>query len=269
MEKRGVIILLLITAMLVGSCTQYLPVTLTICGDLQCGYDEEETCPSDCTEIVDEDACLDAGGNLCEEGEMCAGYYMQDGWCCSEECVAEITEIQLTTGKNFLSLPYVELNDNVEDIIPSDVLANVESIYYYDCEEGWIPYHTGETPSDPDFMLTAGFGYVFFMAADDVLYLSEVKDNLDAVIAAEGVERTMENVDVCEGWNYIASSHGEEEDVAKSLTNYLWAIEGTYGSLWHIDVDGSLEEMDLSYNYNLLPTYAYWIYVTEDGVIIP
>jgi len=32
---------------------------------------------------------------------------------------------------------------------------------------------------------------------------------------------------------------------------------------------GNLEEVSTSENYNIIPTRAYWLYMTEDGVIVP
>ena len=270
MEKRGVIIVIFIAlvAIFMSSCSQYLPVTLTICGDLQCGFDEENTCPSDCLNITNAASCTAAGGYSCSTGEWCEGYYMQGDWCCSETCTTEITEIQLLTGKNYLSLPYVELNDVVEDIIPADVLNNTESIYYYDCTQGtWVPYHTDPAvPSDPNFALMAGYSYVFVMAADDILYLSDVSANLATAVIAN--PRSPQNTPVCTGWNYVASAHGTNITTIP-LIDHFWNIAGTYGSLWNMELYGSYSEIDLNYNHNLVPTYAYWLYVTQDGEIVP
>jgi hypothetical protein len=272
MEKRGVVfaILMILLAILVSSCSQYLPVTLTICGDMQCGYEEETTCPSDCTNISTTTDCLNMGGTVCNAGEMCPGYSLSEDWCCSEACVTQITQIDLVAGKNYVSLPYVELNDNVEDIIPADVLANVESLYYYDCQEGtWLPYHTDQSiPSDPDFKLIAGHGYVFKMAADDTLLLSDIRTNMDAIIATESQARSPQNVPVCTGWNFVASSHGVDL-TSTPLLDYFWNFnEGTY-SIWHMHQDGAFSDIDLGYNHFLIPTYTYWFYATEDGEIVP
>lgn len=248
-----------------------------ICGNEICEAGERSICPSDCegveeeAEEMAEETCTDIGGYLCESSEMCVGYWLDSDYtCCSEECEDDITVIEFKQGWNYISFPAVQLNDAIEDIFSADFLNAVDSIYtYYD--SSWGVWHNDSSiPSDLE-NIEAGRGYVFIMNSDYTLYLSEIEETLDGIIAEEGTTRAPNSIDVYTAWNLIGSTFGEEENIEKPLEDYFWNIEEDYGSLWMFTStsSGDIEKIDLTHNYNLIPTRAYWIYMTSDGEIIP
>jgi hypothetical protein len=104
------------------------------------------------------------------------------------------------------------------------------------------------------------------MNSDYTLELSDLEETLDAVIEAETSTRAPTSIDVQEGWNLIGVASDNEEP----LVDYFWNIDGSYASLWIFSTtQGDLEKIDLTHSYNLIPTHAYWVYVTTDGVIEP
>ena len=164
-----------------------------------------------------------------------------------------------------MSIPYVELNDNVADVVSTD---SITSIYTY-VDGTWKVWHADDTiPSDLD-TLEAGRGYVFVMASAATFTLADIKANMDAVIATESGARSPHSTAVYAGWNLIGDTYGDEEDKEKPMYDLFSNIDGSYISLWMYNDAGNLEEVDISENYNIIPTRAYWIYMNADGVIVP
>ncbi|MEK6867430.1 MAG: hypothetical protein AABX98_01270 [Nanoarchaeota archaeon] len=259
--------------LLLGGCP--IPINVAICGNEICETGEDTMCPSDCEGTTSQTAktvtCDDLGGDSCGNAEMCAGYWLDDDYtCCSETCEDDITSINFKEGWNYVSFPLVQLDDPVEDIFSSKFLAAVDSIYTY-TDESWLVWHSDSSvPSDLD-NIEGGRAYVFVMDSDYTLELADLDSTLDAIIAAETTTRYPNVISVAEGWNLAGSTYGEEDDMEKPQESYFWNIEGAYGSLWMFStISGDdLEKIDLTHNYNLIPTHAYWIYMTEEGEIIP
>ncbi len=273
MNKKLLLVISILGAVLLSSC-QWIPVNVAICGNEICETGESSICPSDCAEgaeeeattTVDELTCTADGGDSCASTEMCAGYWLDaDYTCCSTTCEDAVDAIYFTEGWNYVSFPEVELDDPIEDIFSDDFLSAVGSIYTY-TEETWKVWHSDTSiPSDLED-IQGGRAYIFVMKSDYTLELSEIEETLDALMEAEASARSPTAIDVQEGWNLIGVASSNEEP----LVDYFWNIDGSYASLWVFSTtEGDLEKIDLTHNYNLIPTHAYWIYVTTDGVIEP
>lgn len=266
-------VLLIMTVLFLSSCAFLLHQA--ICGNDICETGEESICPSDCEAVTEEEVvaetCADLGGLECASDEMCIGYWLDaDYTCCSTSCDADIAEIEFKEGWNYVSFPQVQFKDDIEDIFSEDFLAAADSIYTYD-DSAWKVWHADSSvPRDLE-TIEAGRGYVFVMNSDYTLKLSDLEETLAALIAAETTTRYPSVISVEQGWNLIGSTYGEEENKEKPVDTYFWNIDGSYGSLWMFSDTGSgaIEEIDLTHNYNLIPTRAYWIYMTEEGEIIP
>lgn len=264
-------VLLTLAVLFLSSCAFLLQ--RAICGNDICETGETSICPSDCVGVGEEvtDTCTDLGGSECASVEICAGYWRDTEYtCCSTSCDEGISVIDFKEGWNYVSFPQVQLNDDIEDIITGDFLAAVDSIYTY-TDGSWKVWHADSSiPSDLE-TLEAGRGYVFVMNSDYIVELSDIGNTLDMIMEDEGTSRSPHSVTVSEGWNLIGSTYGEEDDKEKPLEEYFWNIEGSYGSLWMFSgiSSGAIEEIDLTHDYNLIPTRAYWIYMTAEGEIIP
>ncbi len=276
-QKRVLLLILILSfLLLLSGCP--IPINVAICGNEICESGESSVCPSDCTgttdagpTIITEQTCSDLGGDSCATAEMCAGYWLDSAYtCCSNNCDNDITTIEFKKGWNYVSFPEVQLDDPVEKIFSTDFLSAVDSIYtYYD--GSWNVWHSDSSiPSDLE-NIEAGRAYVFVMNNDYTLELSDLETSLDSIIASETTTRYPSVITVGEGWNLVGSTYGEEENMEKPLEEYFWNIDGKYGSLWMFTSTsgGDLEKIDTTHNYNLIPTRAYWIYMTSEGEIIP
>jgi len=272
MNKKLLIFGIISVLLLLGGCP--IPLNVAICGNDVCESGEQDVCPGDCesvTETVPEQTCSDIGGDTCSSSEMCGGYWMNSAYtCCSQTCESDITSIEFKEGWNYISFPESQLNDNIEDIFSTDFLAAIDSIYtYYDGQ--WSAWHSDSSiPSDLT-TIEGGRGYVFNMNSDYTLELSTI----DAVIASS---TSPHQLNVYTGWNLIGVTAGVEENREKSLHDYFTDLGSTYTSLWEYTTStGSLGSVTVNgitvnganYYYNLIPTHAYWIYVTSDGEITP
>ena len=274
MNKNVLLMISILAVVLVLSSCQWLPVNVAICGNEICESGESSICPSDCAEgeeeeetgTITEAMCAADGGDSCGSTEMCTGYWMDaDYTCCSTTCEDAVDAIYFTEGWNYVSLPEVELDDSIEDIFSDDFLTAVDSIYTY-TEESWKVWHSDTSiPSDLE-NIQGGRAYIFVMNSAYTLELSEIEETLDALMEAEASARSPTAIDVQEGWNLIGVASSNEEP----LVDYFWSIDGSYASLWVFSTtEGDLEKIDLTHNYNLIPTHAYWVYVTTDGEITP
>ena len=268
--NRKILLLISILSflLLLGGCP--IPINVAICGNEICESGESSVCPSDCTETTEttstEESCADMGGDTCESSEMCAGYWFDSDYtCCSQSCEDDITEINFLEGWNYVSFPEVELDDAVEDIFSSDFLDAIDSIYTYDDEE-WKVWHSDTSiPGDLE-NIEGGRAYIFVMNSDYSLQLSDLEDTLNALMESETSTREPTAISVKEGWNLIGTASDSEEPHEE----YLWSIDGDYESMWMFTTtQGDLEKIDLTHDYNLVPTRAYWIYLTTDGEITP
>ncbi len=266
-----VAILMFSFILLLAGCQ--IPINIAICGNEICESGEDNMCPGDCEEdaITEKETCADLGGDSCDDTEMCAGYWLDDKYsCCSENCEEDITSLAFVQGWNFVSFPLVQLDDPIEDIFSSDFLAAVDSIYTY-TDGLWLVWHSDSSiPSDLT-NIEGGRAYLFVMESAYTLQLSDLESKLDSIISEETTTRYPSVITVAEGWNLVGSTYGEEEHMEKPHEEYFWNIDEVYGSLWMlITISGNdLEEIDLTHNYNLIPTHAYWIYMTGEGEIIP
>jgi hypothetical protein len=278
MNKKVLItVVLLSLLLLVGGCP--IPVDVAICGNNICESGEDDICPSDCdgTDSMETTTSLSCDAT-CAGGDLCQGYFGEgDVTCCIGSCMNAVTDITFSSGWNFVSFPFVELNDPIRDIFANlhDVpggsgmfLDNVDSIYSYQGE--WLVWHSDSSiPSNLDY-IEAGRAYVVIMDSGFVVSLADLRANLDGLIAAEGTSRSPHEIDVWAGWNLVASSYGEDDEMRdKPLQDYFETVEGSYASIWHTSSSGSLDKLSITNSENLLPTNAYWLYMDSDGEIIP
>ncbi len=269
-KKLLLVISTLVILLILGGCP--IPLDIAICGNNICESGENNICPSDCGGTTIADVSCD---NTCHSPEMCVGSFENgDKTCCVGSCASEITEIRLSEGWNFVSFPFVELNDPIEDFFAdtySDGTAffdAVDSIYSY--QDGWRVWHNDKgIPGDLE-NIEAGRAYVIIMNNEFTIQLDNLRTSLDILIADKGTSRSPHEITVFKGWNFVASTYGEDEDVKeKPLINYFDTIEDSYESVWRISIDGDLDKLSISDNENLIPTYAYWLYMDSDGEIIP
>ena len=266
--------------MIISSCSN-LPFNVAICGNDICEADEDDICPSDCEELTTTTTPTTSAVECdytCGDAEMCVGYFGDgDTDCCVGSCTDEITEIAFDSGWNFVSFPFVQINDNIEDLFAEIVDADdgstefldaVDSIYSY--QNGWMVWHSDESiPSDLE-TIEAGRGYVIIMNSAFTISLDDLETALDTIMEDEGSSRSPHEIDAWAGWNIVGSTYGaDDENKEKPLEDYFNNIDGIYQSLWKTDYDGDLEEIFISDNENLIPTYAYWLYLDSDGEIIP
>lgn len=274
MNKNVLLLISIVGIVLVLGGCQWLPVNVAICGNEICESGESSICPSDCAESEEEELdgsiteamCTADGGDSCASTEMCTGYWLDAGYtCCSTTCEDAVDAIYFTEGWNYVSLPEVELDDPIEDIFSDNFLSAVDSIYTY-TEESWQVWHSDTSiPSDLE-NIQGGRAYIFVMNSDYTLELSEIEETLDTLMEAESSARSPTSIDIQEGWNLVGVASSNEEP----LVDYFWSIDGSYASLWVFSTtEGDLEKVDLTHNYNLIPTHAYWVYVTTDGEITP
>jgi len=266
--KQKIIIIGLILSLFVcflNGCALLNQYDIQICGDGVCGDGEDETCPNDCTG----NDCSSLSGDICETTEMCAAMWLSssDDECCSETCETDISSITLISGKNYVSIPFVEMDDTIEDIVGTLLDGYNVSIYSYE-DSTWKVWHSDGTPGDLT-NLEAGRGYVVVIDTGVTLTLTDLESNLGTIIDSEGGARSPHSTNVYEGWNLIGVAYGDEDEKEKPLSDVFSNIDGTYTSLWMYNEDGNLEEVDSSEDYNVVPTRAYWLYVTSDGVIVP
>lgn len=162
--------------------------------------------------------------------------------------------VNLWGGWNLVSLPLIPENDAIENVI-SGVKGSVESVWAYDTEtDHWTNY-------DPNLALSLetmvdGKGYW--------MYMSE-----PAILEGEGYEmmpgaQIPPAYNVVSGWNLIGFKSMSE---SMSASDYLVTIatpqKWTYLRMWHTTLVRFVEIADMT------PGYGYWIYMTDEGQIVP
>lgn len=270
--NRKILLLISILSflLLLGGCP--IPINVAICGNEICESGESTVCPSDCTgkttitppPIVQ--SCTDLGGKTCGSSDMCAGYWLDSGYtCCSKSCENDITQINFQKGWNYVSFPEVQLDDAVEDIFAGNFITAIDSIYTYD-DGKWKVWHSDTSiPGDLD-NIEGGRAYIFVMKSDYTLQISDLENTLQTLMKSETSLREPTTIKVKKGWNLIGTAANSEHPHEE----YLWSIDGDYESMWMFTTtQGGLEKIDLTHDYNLVPTRAYWIYLTADGEITP
>lgn len=268
-KKILLLISILLFLLVLGGCP--IPINVAICGNQICESGEQSVCPSDCTATtatpsVGEQSCTDMGGYTCGSSEMCTGYWYDSYYtCCSQSCEEDIRVIEFKEGWNYVSFPQVQLNDAIEDIFVSDFLNAIDSVYTYD-NGVWKVWHSDQSiPGDLE-NIQGGRAYIFVMKNDYTLQLIELEVALNYLIESETSTRQPLSISVTQGWNLIGSS----SDTEQPHQEYLWSIQGEYESMWMFaTAQGDLQKIDLTHDYNLVPTRAYWIYITNDGEITP
>jgi hypothetical protein len=172
--------------------------------------------------------------------------------------VSDTFEISLNVGWNLISLPLVPVDENIEVVLAGlDVdVANVEVVWAYDATtKTWLVYTPGPAP---DTLLTIedGKGYWIKMKAPATLTVYGF-----VVQAGPGV--TPPTYDVVAGWNLI----GFKSTVNRSASDYLSGIAGKWVSLWTFKPGIGYQR--LYGTDNMEPGLAYWIYMLEQGTIVP
>ncbi|MBW2996229.1 hypothetical protein KY332_02905 [Candidatus Woesearchaeota archaeon] len=222
--------------------------------------------------ITNTDSCVDAldetgddvyssdylGEGYCENGELkveriVCEYGCEDGACIISPEPQEFT-VELDEEWNLISLPLV-LEDRAVEAVFSGIEGNVRVVYAYDPLEEWkVWYPDPDVPSNLE-TIDPGKGYWIYMKEEDKLTVEGT--------VGEGDPPKPPRIDVKPGWNLI----GVHSIAPRQISSALASIEGKYISLWGYGVE--LIKLDIEANPYLEPGKGYWIYITEEGEIIP
>lgn len=210
-----------------------------------------------------------------EETEHNLKYYCEDalynrGPIDDEKFKVEGTafEIQLNKKWNLISVPFVLIDDSIENTF-SEIAENIESVWTYDAfTDQWYVYHpNGEAPSNLDFF-TPGWGYWIRMHEKDTLLLG-------GSLFSPQVTPPTRNLK--EGWNLIGyygtegeegyygpEGNGEEAGCALFSLGDSYLDKGWTSLLTYWEPDNPDQWHEYDYYDDLDPGAGYWISVPED-----
>ncbi len=179
-------------------------------------------------------------------------------------------EIQLNKKWNLVSVPYVLLNDDIEEVL-SGVSDNLDSVWQYDAvADQWYVYR----PDDPlgSNLSTIEPGWGYWIAMDDADLLT-IGGSLFSPVTTPP-ERALKH-----GWNLIGYYGAEGQggyygpvgsgkmarcalfSLGESFTDKGWTALLTY---WEPDNPGQWKEY--SYYQSLDPGAGYWLFASEDSI---
>ncbi len=211
-----------------------------------------------------------------EETEHNLKYYCEDalgniGTIDDEKFKVEGTtfEIELNKKWNLVSVPFVLINDDIEDVF-SDVMDNVESVWTYDAfTDSWYVYHPGQPELSNLDSITPGWGYWIRAYEADTLLLG-------GSLFSPAV--TPPSRDLKDGWNLIGyyglegqegyngpEGNGKEAGCAlyslgDSYLDKGWTSLVSYWELYNTDGDPNTSLWsEFDYYANLDPGAGYWI----------
>ena len=162
-------------------------------------------------------------------------------------------------GYNLIALPVVPSDVAMRTLL-AGILDKIEIIYGYD--EGmtppWLVFYPDETIPQNLVEFEPGKAYWIKMTEDAGITINGT--------LGVGIPPVVPSVQLTAGWNLIGV-HGV---VPTPQSLYFNNIEGKYTSLWHYNQQTKdLEKITLDPNGLLYPGEGYWLYMTEEGVIIP
>ena len=167
-------------------------------------------------------------------------------------------EVELFEGWNLISLPLIPDESgmlSIEDVLASGDIENIGIIRAYDASTGLFPYYIPSSGTGDLTEITDGFGYWMYMNEADVLTVYGREMPVPPEIPP--------SYSVIEGWNLIGFKSVEDDLTA----DYLVSITGTYPVIWRYDA-ATLEYANII-NGNMTVGHGFWLWVTQDGVIVP
>ena len=162
---------------------------------------------------------------------------------------------------NLFSL-HLTPEDTTTETVISDIQTNVDVIYGYENGQ-WKIWRNGY-PSNTLINLEPGKGYFAKLIGDQPVIL-----NINGTIGV-GEPPVIPTFNVYQGWNLIGYYGTKDVSAQNALIN----IDGKYSAIWTLfdelntqSWQGSFEGLD--FNEPLKRTHGYWLYMQEDGVIVP
>ena len=166
-------------------------------------------------------------------------------------------DINLVPGWNMVSTPLIPDNTAIGTVLSG--MNNVLIVYAYDAlNDTWLSYIPGVRYDLTD--ITAGTGYWFEMSASETLTIN------GSFLGGGGA--TPPTYPVYTGWNLI----GFHSLSADSPYDYLSNVRGNYASKMYGYKNGAwvtVNNADVAGTDDLEPGYGYWLYMQQNGTIVP
>ncbi len=162
-------------------------------------------------------------------------------------------------GYNLIALPVVPSDVAMRTLL-ADILDNIEIIYGYDesITPPWLVFYPNE--GIPQNLVEFEPGKAYWIKMNESAGIT-----INGTLGV-GTPPVVPSVQLTAGWNLIGV-HGV---VPTTQSQYFNNIEGKYTSLWHYSQQTKdLEKLALDPNGLLYPGEGYWLYMTEEGVVIP
>jgi len=216
--------------------------------------------------ICEDDGCSASFG---QEGIVQAGEYLIQAYAVDSyggrvykmaPLFVEITKIRrsyrLRQGWNLVSTPIIPENRNVR-VVFADIMNNLDKIYAY--ERGWKVFNANSDIPSNLYEIKPGQAYWIKMTNSDVW---DVEGSL-FVVEGDKPPRPPEIL-VSPGWNLI----GVHSLYKLEMNDYFENIDGDYLSLWTYE-NGQPVKLDINSNPILRPGDGYWLFMKDEGEIIP
>jgi len=160
---------------------------------------------------------------------------------------------------NLISLPLIPDSNNITDVLAGVTGANVTQVWAYDPTllpgDPWLSYITGVGGN----LTTMEDGIGYWVVADGEAILTVTGQCMPDPPA------TPPMYSVYEGWNLI----GYKSIITRTHDDYLLNVAGKYTIIWGYD-EGYFLVFPLPLGTGMLtPGQGYWIWMTEDGTIVP
>ena len=185
----------------------------------------------------------------------------------TEEVVVPVTSynITLAEGWNLVSLPLIPTSNNITDVLAGVSGANVTQVWAFDPTllpgDPWLSYYPWIAWSANELQeMNDGVGYWVVMDGAGTLTV-----NGQCMPDAGGVPPMY---DVYAGWNLI----GYKSITTRANDDYLANVDGKYTVIW--GYNANTDSYDLVFpsppgSGVLTPGSGYWVWMTEDGMIVP
>jgi len=186
----------------------------------------------------------------------------------TEAVVVPVTSYNITLydGWNLVSLPLIPTSTNITDVLAGiSGAGNVTQVWAYDPTlmpgDPWLSYYPWIAWSLNELQeMNDGVGYWVVMDGAGILTVN------GQVMPGPGELPPM--YDVYEGWNL----GGMKSITTRAHDDYLANVYGKYTVIWGYDTDA--DSYDLVFpsppgSGVLTPGSGFWIWMTEDGIIVP
>lgn len=210
-----------------------------------------------------------------EETEHNLKYYCEDalgnrGPVDDEKFKVEGTafEIQLNKKWNLISVPFVLINDDIEEVL-QDVMPNIESVWTYDATTGWYVYHPGHPELSNLDSITPGWGYWIRAYNPDLLVIGG---------SLFSPATTPPSRMLKEGWNLIGYygtegqsgyygpfGNGKYAGYALFSLGDSYLDKGWTSLISYWEPSNPNQWYEFGYYNEMDPGAGYWISVTEDN----